>query len=52
MRRRLKREYLIMISFAIGVLFTLFVNYSIDKYNNYLEQCDNQNGYTCNIFGK
>lgn len=42
--------------FLLGIIFAglvmLLMNIAIDNYNDYLQRCDERNGYTCNIFGK
>lgn len=35
----------------IGLLVALFEK-GLSNYSDYLEKCDIQKGYTCNIFGK
>lgn len=42
--------------FLLGVvvagLVIVLMNIAIDNYNDYLEKCDERNGYTCNVFGR
>ena len=42
--------------FVLGMIFAglaiVAMKFAIDNYNDYLQRCDNANGYTCNIFGK
>ena len=49
---RLKRKWY----FVLGMLTMLFLIISMYKYFNfygeYLENCDKEKGYTCNIFGQ
>ena len=51
-KTRLKRKWY----FVLGMLTMLFLIISMYKYiefySDYLEKCDNDKGYTCNIFGQ
>ena len=42
--------------FVLGMIFAglaiVAMRFAIDNYNDYLQRCDDVNGYTCNIFGK
>lgn len=51
-RLRLKREVCFILGFIIACLLISFMNYAIDNYKDYLQRCDEEKGYTCNIFGK
>lgn len=51
-RLRLKREVCFMLGAVVMCLVTLLMNHAIDNYNEFLQKCDERNGYTCNIYGK
>lgn len=51
-RTRLKREYCFLLGMIIMAIFTISIIKYIEFYNDYLEKCDNEKGYTCNIFGE
>ena len=51
-RLRLKREVCFMLGAIVMCLVILLMNIAIDNYNDYLQRCDAEKGYTCNIFGK
>ena len=49
---RLKRKWRILLGILGAILIFLVVTYIINNYLEYLKNCDLDNGYTCNIFGK
>ena len=51
-RLRLKREWCFVLGVVATMMFTSIANVAIDYYSDYLQRCDAERGYTCNIFGK
>lgn len=51
-RLKLKKETCFMLGFITACIVMLLMNIAIDNYNDYLQRCDEEKGYTCNIFGR
>ena len=51
-KRRLRKWVKIVIIIIVAKTFIDIVSITIENYKNDLEECDRQNNYTCNIFGK
>lgn len=51
-KRRLRKWVKIVITLLILGVFVVLIEKGIANYVEYLEKCDIQKGYTCNIFGK
>ena len=51
-KRRLRKWVKVVIKLTIIVIFIALLEKGIANYVDYLEKCDIQKGYTCNVFGK
>ena len=51
-KTRLKREYCFILGMLTMAIFTISIIKYIEFYSDYLEKCNNEKGYTCNIFGQ
>lgn len=51
-RLRLRREVCFMLGAVVMCIVTLLLNNAIEDYNEHLQRCDEEKGYTCNIFAK
>lgn len=51
-KRRLRKWVKVTITLIILGVFIALIEKGIANYVEYLEECDAQKGYTCNIFGK
>lgn len=49
---RLRKEVCFILGAVVMCIVTLLMNSAIDNYNYYLQRCDVEKGYTCNIFGR
>jgi hypothetical protein len=49
---KLKREWCFVLGMLTMTIITISIIKYIGFYNDYLEKCDNEKGYTCNIFGQ
>lgn len=49
---KLKRKWV----FVLGIIFSLFLQIIVKEYvttyEDYLKECDQLKGYTCNVFGQ
>lgn len=41
-----------LLGIVVAGLVIVLMNIAIDNYNDYLQKCDERNGYTCNVFGR
>jgi hypothetical protein len=49
---KLKGEVYFVLGFICAIILMIVMNYGINNYKDYLDRCDIERGYTCNIFGK
>lgn len=49
---RLKRKWCFVLGMLTMAILTISIIKYMDFYGDYLEKCDNDKGYTCNIFGQ
>lgn len=51
-RYRLKREWCFVLGFIVALVVVALTEHALNNYDEYLQACDVQKGYTCNIFGQ
>lgn len=51
-KRRLRKWVKVAIILVILGALVALIEKGLSNYVDYLEKCDSQKGYTCNIFGK
>lgn len=51
-KRKLRKWVKVVIILIILGTLVLLIEKGLSNYSDYLEKCDIQKGYTCNIFGK
>lgn len=51
-KRTLSKTSCFVLGMMLSSLLLIVMTYSVNNYSEYLQKCDEMNGYTCNVFGK
>ena len=52
MKLRLRRQWYFILGVVFALIMQLLASTFIERYSNYLHECDARTGYTCNVFGQ